>query len=86
MANPGAFAWASWDGEFVLFHRLSGHTHLLNSAAHRLLTQVLLAPEDMGAIVAALGSHWSEAEREGNLQETRELLWRLEELGLVQAA
>jgi PqqD family protein of HPr-rel-A system len=84
-ADPEAQLWASWDDGSLLFYRTSGQTHLLNDAAHRLLTQILLSPRDMDEIAAALGADWPAEQFQQNVQQTVELLWRLEDLGLVRA-
>jgi PqqD family protein of HPr-rel-A system len=81
-ADPKTMDWASWDDEHVLFHLPSGKTHLMNAAAHRLLTEILTEPRDLEQITALLGDHPG-AERDQQRSETFELLLRLEELGLV---
>lgn len=84
-ADSRTFDWAIRDGECVLFHLPSGKTHLINSATHRLLSELLVVPLDLEQIEAALGADWPEDERELLRTETLELLWRLEDLGLVEA-
>lgn len=85
-ADPRTLDWAAWDGEYVLFHLPSAKTHLVNPATHRLLTELLRIPLDLQQIEAALGADWPDDERDAHRAETQELVWRLEELGLVRAS
>jgi PqqD family protein of HPr-rel-A system len=85
-ADPRTLDWAVWDSECVLFHLPSGKTHLVNLATHRLLADLLHTPLDLEQIEAGLGADWPAEERESLRAGTQELLWRLEELGLVEAS
>jgi PqqD family protein of HPr-rel-A system len=49
-------AMRSWDDEFVVYHHLSGDTHLLGWAAGQLLTQLQQAPADAVTLSAALAT------------------------------
>ena len=83
-ADPEVLDWAVWDGDCVLFHEPSGKTHLINGATRWLLLEILNAPRGLEQIEAVLGEDWPQEEREARRAETQELLWRLEELGLVK--
>ena len=71
-----------FDVDFIVFHRPSGKTHLLNPVSESLLTDILREPIPIDAIVAALGGVPGPSEA-GYLSEIREMLYRFEELGLV---
>ena len=69
---------------FVVYHRPSGKTHLLNEASHRLLTQLLIEPKDLAAIAAAFDPGGDGPTREEYLASVAEMLRRLERYGLIE--
>lgn len=69
---------------FVVYHRPSGKTHLLNEASHRLLTQLLIEPKDLAAIAAAFDPGGAGPAREEYLDSLTEMLRRLERYGLIE--
>lgn len=84
-AEPSATLWAEWDGEFVAYHGPSGRTHLLNAASELLITRVLRNPrtgtESAVELAALLGVTASDEFVTGVVS----LLFRLDELGLIEA-
>ena len=74
-AAPASLDWACWDDDCVLFHRPSGKTHFINAPTAQLLRVLQSSPLTFDEICAQV--HLDAA-------DTRELLSRLDELGLVQ--
>lgn len=68
----------------MVFHRPSGKTHLVNSAAVRLLTDLLRTPRDLNQIISALVAQGAQDSPE-EAEEILQLVYRLEDLGLVYA-
>lgn len=85
---PDDLAWASWNDEFVAYHRPSGKTHFLNAASHFLLTELLPEPRDTAAIAAIFTSEESHgAGVPGEtFQEVLSMLEHFEQLGLIERA
>jgi PqqD family protein of HPr-rel-A system len=87
LAAPGAdLAWRRIGDEYVVYHRPSGKTHFLNPPSAHLLLDLLRQPRTAAAAAAALAAaETAEAGEEYRAAVTR-LLFRLEELGLVERA
>lgn len=83
---PGEYVWASWDGEFALYHRTSGLTHFLNASAAALLTEILVEPRDIESASQMLASSTGEESSPSLRDQVAQMLLRLEELGLVDRA
>jgi PqqD family protein of HPr-rel-A system len=80
-AAPELLDWAGWDGQYVVFHRPSGKTHLLNGETLLLLTRILDTPRSLPEVageLAAAGIAVDDTEALG-------MLLRLEDLGLIHA-
>lgn len=75
--------WAEWDGEYVLFHRLSGQTHFVNAATARLLQSVLTEPRTVDEAISVLASQARPDEFAELRERISEQLLLLEDLGLV---
>lgn len=87
LAAPAAdLAWRRIGDEYVVYHRPSGKTHFLNLPSACLLLDLLRQPRSAAAAAAALAA----TERAESSEEYRAavtcLLFRLEELGLVERA
>ncbi len=67
-----------------MYHRPSGKTHLLNDASHHLLTELLRERKDLATIVAEFDPGDGSVETEQDLQRVRSMLFRLEQLGLIE--
>ena len=74
--------WAAWDGEYIVFHRPSGKTHLLNDVSHWLLTDFLRAPRSIAEIAGAMRVE-AAVDQAALAAEINETLARFEQLGLV---
>jgi PqqD family protein of HPr-rel-A system len=72
------------DDGFVVYHRPSGKTHLLNEASYYLLTELLTEPKDLAAIAAAFEPGAGGPAREEYLDSVAEILRRLEQYGLIE--
>jgi PqqD family protein of HPr-rel-A system len=82
-SNPADCVWAQYGDDFVVFHRPSGKTHLLNLAGYRLLTEILPSPATTAAIAARLANTSSDAPDPLDERAVNEMLVRFEYLGLV---
>ena len=82
-SNAADCLWASYDDQYVVYHRPSGKTHFLNAAGYRLLTEILTSACQTATIAAQLAG--SDAGKSGplNAAEVHEMLVRFEYLGLV---
>lgn len=85
MTSP-SLRWREWDGDCIVFNPVTGHTHLLDALAARILRHVCAGAPTAGAIVERLGR-----EIELNLDSTAvasidQALDRLARLGLVEPA
>lgn len=82
-APPDSLVWAEWDGRYVLFHRPSGRTHIVNDATWLLLNDVLRDPHDLEATLEGFARAGGRALDEELRGYVAGLLLHLEELGLV---
>ena len=78
-AAPETMVWRSWDGGFVMFHRPSGVTHLLNAASAELIREVLAVPRSIDEAASHLFGQAS-LDEIGALEP---MLEHFEELGLI---
>lgn len=76
--------WADWGGDCVVYHRPSGKTHLLNTPSAVLLTRVLAVPLDVESAAAELAGAQSARAGPDFVDYVAGLLFRFEELGLVE--
>lgn len=82
--SPQDLAWAEFDADFVVYHRPSGKTHLLNAASAALLRQVLLEPKDARAAAEELAAGEGAVGDAGFLAAVVAALAQLEHLGLIE--
>lgn len=85
-SNAADCLWASYGEACVVFHRPSGKTHVLNSASHRLLTEILQQSENTASIAARLLDMAAEEVAADKLEEVHALLVQFEYLGFVDRA
>jgi PqqD family protein of HPr-rel-A system len=78
------FAWAAFDDGFVLYHRPSGTTHLLNDGMHHLLTRVIDGNAAFSEIADAFAEVAADADRAEYLASLRAMLDRMVELGFIE--
>jgi PqqD family protein of HPr-rel-A system len=75
--------WRHWKDQHVVYHCQSGDTHLLNELAARTLRRLVEEPVEPEALVLHVAAAL-ELEADSQLRRhIRELLFRFEELGLV---
>ena len=79
-------AWFDCGDGFVVCHRPSGKTHVLNDASYRLLTELLQNPMDVAAIAAEFASGQDKSPSDDYLERMASMLRRLEQFGLIQRA
>ena len=80
------FVWSACGDGFVIYHRPSGKTHLLNDASCRLLRDLLQEPMDLAAIAAEFEPGQDGSQSDDYLERMASMLRRLEQLGLIQRA
>ena len=85
-SHPDDCVWAQYGDDFVVFHRPSGKTHLLNLAGHRLLTEILQSPVTTAQIAARLANTSGEISAPLDEDAVNEMLLRFEYLGLVSCS
>jgi PqqD family protein of HPr-rel-A system len=82
-ADPASLLWAEWDGQYVLFHRPAGRTHVVNDATWLLLSEVLREPHDLATTTLDFARARELPLDEDLRTYVAGLLLHLEELGLV---
>ena len=84
---PDLLVWRSWDDdEFVVYHKGTGDTHVLNDVAAQLLScleESSLSPEELAAGCARV---YDVDVDESLLREIETTLTQFDELGLIEAA
>jgi len=78
--------WSDCGDGFVVYHRPSGKTHLLNDASSRLLRELLQKPMDLATIAAEFEPGQAESPSDDYLERMASMLRRLDQLGLIQRA
>lgn len=78
--------WAKFDNDFVAFHRPSGKTHFLNAASYALLNDVLIEAKSLSVILEMFAAEDTEDNADGYVEQMKELLIRVEALGLIERA
>ena len=75
----------SWNDEFVVYHSRSGDTHLLGTAAGRILLALQQAPSDVIALSQSLASLPGTAPDEEFMLQIDDMLADLDALSLISA-
>jgi PqqD family protein of HPr-rel-A system len=83
-ATEQALDWAHWDSEYVLYHRPSGLTHLVNDVTATLLREVLTTPCSVDAAAIELAAREGAEIGAEYVEDLLNLVERLEALGLVE--
>lgn len=76
--------YANWQGEWVVYHRPSGKTHLLNESSVRLIRDLLVQPTRASELVPAFLPATDPPPDAEIQRQFVALLERLEHLGLVR--
>jgi PqqD family protein of HPr-rel-A system len=87
-APPADLCWVRWhdDDQYVLYHRPSGKTHIVNEATWLLLNQILRNPLDLTGTTHELARLRNLTPDEDLSAHVAGLLLSLEDLGLVLRA
>jgi PqqD family protein of HPr-rel-A system len=80
--SPEECIWVDCDDAFVVYHRPSGKTHLMNHASSRLLRDLLREPRRLVDIAEAL-AQGAGPQSDEVLDSLQAMLKRFEQLGLV---
>ena len=83
-AARAELAWRVWDGDAVVFNPLTGHTHLLDAFAARILVHVGAAPTTAATIAGRLEQEIGLALAPEVTATVEPALERLTRLGLVE--
>jgi PqqD family protein of HPr-rel-A system len=78
--------WFDCGDGFVVYHRPSGKTHLLNEASYRLMTELLQVPRDLHSIAREFAPESRENFDTEYLEQLQSMLRRLAQLGLIERA
>jgi PqqD family protein of HPr-rel-A system len=82
--SPQDLAWAEFGADYVVYHKPSGKTHLLNAASAALLRRVLREPKDARAAADELAAEEGAVGDAGFLAAVAAALAQLEHLGLIE--
>jgi PqqD family protein of HPr-rel-A system len=83
---PENCIWKNFGVDYVLYHRPSGTTHLINDASYRLLTELLNEPRDFPSIAKFFESTEVQFDSAEYVSRMAAMLDRLEHLGLIERA
>lgn len=78
--------WASWADEYVVYHRRSGMTHLLNAAAFALITEVLVEQRSTSDVALCIEPGALDEGQDVHIADVREMLRQMASIGLVRTA
>ena len=77
-------AWAKFADGYVLYHRPSGKTHVMNDASVALVTELLSEPTTLADVIGVFRVDGADADEKVLVESMVTLLLRLEEFGLVE--
>ena len=83
-ARPQDCVWSDCGDAYVVFHRPSGKTHLMNDASARLLRELLRSAETLEAVACEFEPGIGNHESAEYLERLVAMLRRLEQLGLIE--
>ena len=85
IANREAVIWRAWDAdECVVYHRLSGETHLLNAVTASVLRALEQRAMSVGELFDAIAVEFGSDDPEAYRTSLAQLLTHLDDLGLIQ--
>jgi len=74
----------SWNDEFVVYHALSGDTHILEEANVQLLLELQRTPSDMLSLARQLASQWQCELDDDLVREIEMALTDMQALSLIE--
>jgi len=74
----------SWNGEFVVYHALSGDTHILEEANAQLLLELQQKPADVLSLARQLADKWQCELDDDLVREIEMALTEIQALSLVE--
>lgn len=77
-------AWAKFEEGYVLYHRPSGKTHVMNDASVALLTELLSEPTSLAEVLDVFRVDGADVDEKELVESMVMLLLRLEDFGLVE--
>lgn len=81
---PTDVAWFNAPPDFVAFHTSSGRTHFLNEASKILLVEFLTEPKGLAEVLEFFAVEVADDVSDVQVEQFREMLLHLEELGLIE--
>jgi PqqD family protein of HPr-rel-A system len=81
--NPDDCIWFDGDDAFVVYHRPSGTTHLMNDASSTLLRELLREPMSLAEIAAVCDAE-SASQSPEYIESLADMLKRFAQLGFVE--
>ena len=85
VSGAGKLHWRCWEGEYVVFNPLSGDTHLLDVVAAGVLMDILDNPSTTGDLVGRAAGFLEVESGEALSSYVKDILQKLDELGLIEA-
>ena len=82
--EPENCVWKNYGDDYVVYHRPSGTTHLINDASYRLLTTLLIEPRDFASIARFFQATQADIDSREYMSRMAAMLNRLEHLGLIE--
>ena len=84
MSGQEKLLWREWDGDFVIYHPLSGDTQLLDIAVAEVLRQIDESPAERGRIRERL-SDFLDVDNDSELDKAvAQILGKLDDLGIIE--
>ena len=83
-ARDAGFASFDCGDGFVIYHRLSGKTHLLNDSSYYLLTDLLNEPMGLEEIAETFDPGHDDVSASEYTNQMASMLLRLEQFGLIE--
>lgn len=85
-APEDVLAWTELDGDFAVYHRLSGTTHFLNAASKLLIEALRREPMTTAGVADEFAEVMLAGEGETAMQSIADLLHQFEAIGLLTRA
>lgn len=85
-ASEDVLVWTELDGDFAVYHRLSGTTHFLNAASKQLLDALRCEPMSTAVVADEFAEVMAPGQGESAAQSISDLLKQFEAMGLLTRA